>query len=123
MKSILKEEPIHIFNNGNMRRDFTYITDIIRGAVDIVKDEPKDVRAEIYNIGHGEPIELIDFIKCMEDVVGVKGKYIFEGMKLGDVTCTYANVSKLEKDFGYSPKVGIREGLEEMFYWFKEYMK
>ncbi len=123
MKAITDKKPIHIFNNGNMKRDYTYIMDIILGIVSVVENDPKNVRAEVYNIGRGEPIDIMDFIKCMEKIVGVNGNYIFEGMKPGDVKCTYADTFKLERDYGYSPKVGIKEGLEKMFHWYKGYMK
>ena len=119
MKAILNGKPIHIFNNGNMRRDFTYISDIINGVLDVIKKEPENVRSEVYNIGHGAPVELMDFIKCMEKVLNVKGAYIYEGMKAGDVTCTYADTTKLEKDYGYYPKTSVEDGLDEMYIWFK----
>src|SRR5574344_1450475 len=90
MKAILNGKPIHIFNNGNMRRDFTYISDIINGVLDVIKK-----------------------------VLNVKGAYIYEGMKAGDVTCTYADTTKLEKDYGYSPKTSVEDGLDEMYLWFK----
>src|SRR5574344_1998677 len=99
---------------------FIFMKAIMNGVLDVIKKEPENVRSEVYNIGRGAPVELMDFIKCMENVLNVKGSYIYEGMKAGDVTCTYADTTKLEKDYGYSPKTSIEDGLDEMYLWYKE---
>ncbi len=121
MKSIMVGKSIRVFNNGEMRRDFTYIADIVEGVLDIVRKEPASPRSTVYNIGHCEPVELMDFIHCIEEVMSKKADCRFEDMQPGDVTCTYADTSKLEKDYNYSPSTDIRTGLEHMYKWYVKY--
>lgn len=124
-KSILNGEPINIFNNGNLSRDFTFIDDIIEGVVRVIysfdsssKQLPK---AEVYNIGCGSPTQLMDFITIVEQSLGKEAKKIMLPMQPGDVYTTYADTAKLERDFGYKPKISINDGICEFVSWYLEY--
>lgn len=135
-KKILDGETIDINNNGNMWRDFTYIDDIVEGVVRIADVIPKrndDWTVEsgtpasssapysIYNIGHGSPINLMDFIKAIEVELGIVAKKNFRGMQPGDVYQTYADTQDLFAATNYKPQVGITEGVANLVSWFKEY--
>lgn len=124
MKSVMEGKPIHVFNHGEMSRDFTYIDDIIEGVM-LVIDHPKeaDVRHRVYNIGHSEPVQLMDFIGMIEKVTGRKAEMVMEGMQPGDVYCTYADTSRLEHDFGYRPHVSVEEGIRRFHDWLVGYEK
>lgn len=124
MNAIVKGNPIRVFNNGNMRRDFTYIEDIVNGVFKVINSSVKSSSAfNIYNIGHGSPVELMDFIHTMEDVIGKKAQCNYEDMQAGDVVCTYADTTKLEKDFSYTASTNIGEGLKNTYEWYKHWMK
>lgn len=127
-KAILAGEAINVFNNGNLSRDFTYIDDIIEGVVRVIDRAPqitgeRKVPAEIYNIGCGRPMQLMDFISTLEDTLGLKAKKRMLPMQKGDVYTTYADTSKLERDFGYKPHVGLKQGIEEFARWYMDYYK
>lgn len=119
-KAIDNGEPITVFNNGNMLRDFTYIDDIVEGIVKII-EKKLDYRHEIYNIGCSNPVKLMDFINEIEKCLGKKANIVFKEMQKGDVVKTYADTTKLEKDFGYKPSIKIEEGIEKFINWWKEY--
>ena len=119
-KAIDEGKPITVFNNGNMLRDFTYIDDIVNGIVSIV-DKKLDYKHEIYNIGCSSPIKLMDFIKEIERCLGKKAEIIFKEMQKGDVVKTYADTTKLERDFGYKPSTKLNDGIEKFIKWWKEY--
>ncbi|MBW9204040.1 NAD-dependent epimerase [Bacteroidales bacterium SW292] len=121
-KAILAGEPIKVFNNGNLSRDFTYIDDIIEGVVRVIDKIPcKDVPAEVYNIGCGHPMSLMDFIHTLEDALGKKAKMMMLPMQQGDVYTTYADTEKLVKSIGYKPHISLIEGISEFVKWYKEY--
>lgn len=119
MKAILKGEPINVFNHGDMQRDFTYIDDIVKGIV-LVLEHPseEDVPHRVYNLGHSSPVPLLDFIGTIEKVSGRKATMLMKDMQPGDVVCTYADTTRIEKDFGYRPMVGIDEGIARFYDWF-----
>ena len=118
--AILKEQPIKVFNNGDLSRDFTFIDDIVEGLVRVVEREPQgDVQARVYNIGCGSPTRLMDFIQTLEDAIGKKAEMKFLPMQQGDVFQTYADTSKLEKDFGYKPGTQLKDGVEKFVKWFR----
>lgn len=118
MTSILEGKPIKVFNNGHMRRDFTYIDDIISGLMSIIPSEcHDDVPARIYNIGCSSPVDLMDFISEIEKCTGRKAVMEFVGMQPGDVTCTYADISRLKHDFGFQPVVNLHEGIRRFYDW------
>ena len=123
-KAILAGEPIKVFNNGNLSRDFTYIDDIIEGVVRVIDHAPVcEVPAEIYNIGYGHPMPLMDFIHMLEEKLGRKAEMTMLPMQQGDVYTTYADTTKLERDMGYKPHVSLNEGIGKFVEWYKEYYK
>ncbi|BEG98639.1 NAD-dependent epimerase [Bacteroides sedimenti] len=122
MKSVINGSPIKVFNHGNLRRDFTFIDDIIEGVVKIVDTPPADVIPyKIYNIGHSRPVKLMDMIAAIEKATGKEAVKEYVGMQPGDVYCTYADTSCLEKDFGYKPQTDIQEGIDKFYEWYVNY--
>jgi len=119
-KAITEGEPIKVFNNGDLSRDFTYIDDIVEGVIRVIESKPnKEEIYSIYNIGCSQPVKLLDFIHTMEDALGKKTDLIMMPMQAGDVYQTYADTAKLETDFGYKPKVTLKEGMEKFVKWYK----
>ena len=116
-KAILKNEPIKVFNNGEMRRDFTYIDDIVEGLVLIIENPAKD-NYKIYNIGNHKSEQLGDFIATLEKHLGKTAKKELMPMQPGDVSQTYAEVSDLIEDYGYAPNTSIDEGLKRFVQWY-----
>ena len=120
--AITKGEPIKVFNNGNLSRDFTFIDDIIEGVVRVVEQEPSEKKeAKVYNIGCGHPMPLMNFIHTLEAAIGKKTEMIFLPMQQGDVYQTYADTTKLEKDFGYKPKTQLKDGIKRFVEWYKKF--
>lgn len=126
-EKILNRKPIKIFNNGNMLRDFTYIDDIVKGIVNMLHKPPKadenGVNYKIYNIGNNKPEKLLDFINILEDAIGISAEKQFLPMQPGDVYQTYADVSELEKDFGFKPETSLKDGLKKFIAWYKDFYK
>lgn len=127
-EAMVKGEPIKVFNNGDMQRDFTYIDDIVKGVVRIIEDraEHEDVKTipyKLYNIGNSKPVKLMDFIEALEDSLGIKAVKKMLPMQPGDVTKTWASVENLSKDYGYHPNTPIREGVGKFVRWYKSYYK
>lgn len=124
-KKIVKGEPIQIYNNGDMLRDFTYIDDIVTGVCDILCNPPakneKGVAYKIYNIGNNKPVKLMDFINTLERCLGMEAVKEYYPMQPGDVYQTYADVSDLMHDFGFKPDTSIEDGLSRFVEWFKAY--
>ena len=126
-KKIMAGEPIQIYNHGDMRRDFTYIDDIVAGIEKILchphgKDE--NVAAyKIYNIGNNKPEKLMDYISVLERCLGKEAKKEFLPMQPGDVYETYADVTDLMHDFDFKPSTTIEEGLSRFAEWFLDYYK
>ena len=142
---LIKGDTIQIFNYGNCRRDFTYVDDIVEGVVRVMKkaptakvsepaerrEEPTEAPYAIYNIGGGQPENLLDFVKILQEELVRAGvlpqDYDFEAhkelvaMQPGDVPVTYADSSALEKDFGFVPQITLREGLRKFAEWYKSY--
>lgn len=124
LKAILNDEPIKVFNHGNLSRDFTYIDDIIKGVVAILeKPSEKSNPYQIYNIGHSSPVSLMDFISIIERISGKSAQKEMVDMQPGDVLCTYADTHLLQQDFGYTPSVSIEDGIQHFYNWFIEYYK
>ena len=137
---LLKGETIQIYNYGNCRRDFTYIDDIVEGVVRVMGKAPGKQTGEdglpippyaVYNIGGGQPENLLDFVQILQEEL-VRARvlpqdYDFEAhkqlvpMQPGDVPTTYADASALERDFGFTPRITLREGLRHFAEWYKEY--
>ncbi len=137
---LLKGETIQIYNYGNCRRDFTYVDDIVEGIVRVMKKAPEKKTGEdglpippykVYNIGGGQPENLLDFVQTLQEEL-VRAEvlpkdYDFEAhkqlvpMQPGDVPTTYADATALERDFGFTPKITLREGLRKFAEWYKEF--
>ena len=142
-QKLVKGEKIQIFNYGNCKRDFTYIADIVEGVVRVMQGAPEKKNGEdglpippyaVYNIGGGTPENLLDYISTLQEELVRAGvlpaDYDFDahkelvGMQPGDVPVTYADSAALERDYGFTPKIGIREGLRAFAEWYKAfYMK
>lgn len=114
--SIMKDEPIDVYNYGDLKRDFTYIDDIIDGILSAINHS---FEYEIFNLGNSNPVKLMDFISILEEHLGRKAKKNFKEMQPGDVYCTYADISKAKGLLGYDPKTSIYEGLKRFAEWFK----
>lgn len=136
-EKLVKGETIKIFNYGNCKRDFTYIDDIVEGVYRVMQGAPEKATGEdglpippyaVYNIGGGTPENLLDYISTLQEQLVRAGvlpeDYDFEshreliGMQPGDVPVTYADSEALEKDYGFTPKIGIREGLQKFAEWY-----
>lgn len=123
--AISKGEPIKIFNNGNLSRDFTYIDDIVEGTIQVIDNRPNaetlphNVPWRVYNIGCSKPVQLMDFINEIENAIGIEAKKVFLPMQQGDVFQTYADTSKLEKEVGYKPSTSLHYGIGKFIEWFK----
>ena len=125
-KKILAGEPIKLFNYGELERDFTYVDDIVEGIMNIIPTVPEEkngARAKVYNIGNNKPVALKEFVSALEEAIGVKAKIEYLPMQPGDVYRTYADISELERDFGFKPQTDIRTGLKKFAEWYKEYYK
>lgn len=122
MKAITSNETIKVFNHGNMKRDFTYIDDIVEGLTKTIPSPPKrEIPYAIYNIGCSSPVKIMDFIATIERVSNKKAVLEMVDMQPGDVIATYADTSLLEKDFGYKPSTSLIVGIEKFYNWFKGY--
>jgi UDP-glucuronate 4-epimerase len=125
-KNILEDKPIDIYNYGDMYRDFTYIDDIVKGVVELV-DKSRALKAKppfaIYNIGNNSPVKLLDFVSCIEEVLGKKAEIIFKPMQLGDVYKTYADIDMLIRDTGFKPETELRYGIGKFVEWYKNYYR
>ncbi|OEF70548.1 NAD-dependent epimerase [Vibrio tasmaniensis] len=135
-KNILDGDAIDINNNGDMWRDFTHVIDIVEGVVRIADVVPtrdnvwtvelgspatSSAPYAVYNIGHGSPISLMDFVKAIEEELGIEAKKNFREMQPGDVYQTYAETQDLFAVTGYTPKVSIKEGVAEFIQWYRDF--
>lgn len=126
-RSILEGKPLTLFNEGNMLRDFTYIDDVVQGILAIVgtipNDKDKHPYYRIFNIGHSQPVNLLDFVKTLEESLGKKAVLNMQPMQPGDVKITYADTSELEKYIHYKPSVSLSEGIACFVEWYKSYFQ
>lgn len=124
-EKIMQDEPIKVFNNGDMYRDFTYVDDIVEGIYRVMWKPPKkneeDTQYKIYNIGNGKPEKLTYMIECLEKELGKKAIKEFCPMQPGDVYQTYADVKELKTDFKYHPSTSLEVGLHRFAMWYKKY--
>ena len=124
-KAIYSGEPIKVFNNGDLSRDFTYISDIIEGVYRIISKTPtleeEHPFYQIFNIGNSHPVQLMDFIRALEQAIGKNAVLEMYPMQEGDVKTTFADTSKLERLIGYKPQTSLSEGINEYISWFKKY--
>lgn len=122
-EKILKGEAIEVFGDGKMARDFTYIDDIVDGVIGALDHPPARGEHRLLNIGDSHPVGLMEMIETLEKAIGHEAVKIMRPMQPGDVTATYADVSKLHALMGYKPKVMLAEGLEKFAAWYREYYR
>ena len=135
-KAILADQPIDVFNHGKMKRDFTYIDDIVEGVIRVMKNQPQPnpdwdrynadpatsyCPYRVYNIGNNQQETLMHFIEVLEDCLGKKAEKNFMSMQNGDVPATYANVDDLTRDVGFKPSTSIEDGLKKFVDWYRGY--
>lgn len=135
-KNILENKPIDVYNYGNMRRDFTYIDDIVEGIIKVLDNPPEGNKNwnpekpdpsssvdpyKVYNIGNNSPVGLLDFIEAIEKNLGKKAEKNLMPMQAGDVSENMADVSGLIKDFGYKPSTPVEVGVKNFIDWYKKY--
>ena len=120
--AIINNNPIKVFNNGNLSRDFTYIQDITTGLINtLVKDSKNDSLYKLYNIGNGKPVQLLDFIESLEKALDISAIKNMLPMQAGDVHQTFANTTSLEQDYNYKPQITVDQGIQEFVLWYKGY--
>ena len=135
-KAILKSESIEVYNNGEMKRDFTYIDDIINGLLSLLDSPPQSINHwlrqvidpssskapfRLYNIGNNCPVNLMDFINEIEKQLGKKAKINYKPLQPGDVVASHADVQDLAEDFGYRPTTSVSEGITKFIEWYKKF--
>jgi UDP-glucuronate 4-epimerase len=124
-EAILQGRPIDVFNHGDMKRDFTYIDDIVEGVVRVLDRAPEPKAGEplhhIFNIGHHSPVQLMDFIATLEKHLGRKAQTRMLPMQPGDVPATYADVDALAKWAGFRPSTSLDDGLARFAAWYRDY--
>jgi len=125
-KSIIEGEPIDVFNNGDMKRDFTFVDDIVEGIIRVMDKIPDGggknaAPAMVYNIGNGAPVQLMDFIQTLEGALGRKATIHYAPMQPGDVCATWADCSALERDTGFRPHTALADGMRAFADWYKSY--
>ena len=128
---LVKGEKIQIYNYGDMYRDFTYIDDIVEGVINVMNKAPEPnedgVKYKVYNIGNNNPESLMNFVNILEEklikykIIDKKAEKELLPMQPGDVYQTYADISDLERDFGFKPSTSLEEGLDKFAKWYKEY--
>jgi len=136
-KAILAGEPIKLFNHGNMRRDFTYVDDIVEAIVRLIDRTPVPNMAfdpaspdpgssnapwRVYNIGNNKPVELLDVVRLLEEAIGKPAKRELLPMQPGDVPATYADVDDLMRDVGFRPATPIADGIARFVAWYRNYI-
>ena len=139
----MEGKPIKVFNHGDLYRDFTYIDDIVDGISNIINNpisknfsslskeespqgevvDNQQAPYKVYNIGNSTPVKLMDFIETIEKSLEKEAVKEYHDMQPGDVYKTFADVSALEKDFGYSPDTPLSKGINEFVKWYKSYYK
>ena len=119
-RAILEGQPIRVFNGGDMLRDFTYIDDITEAVSAIVeRPHPGTPRARLFNVGHGSPVKLMDFVRAIERALGMKALIELAPMQPGDVQATYASTEKLRAEIGYAPATPLEAGVERFVAWYR----
>jgi UDP-glucuronate 4-epimerase len=120
-QKIMAGQPIEVFGEGKMARDFTYIDDIVDGIVGALDNPPERSQHRVLNIGDSHPVGLMEMISTLENAIGKQAEKIMRPMQPGDVTATYADVSRLNALTGYKPKVMLTEGLQRFADWYRGY--
>ena len=124
-KALFDGEPLQLFNQGDMRRDFTYVDDIVDGVMRVMEGPPKPAEGRaahrIYNIGNNRPEELSHYVKVLEEAAGKRALIVPAPMQPGDVKATYADISAIERDFGFRPRTSIEDGIPRFVAWYRDY--
>jgi UDP-glucuronate 4-epimerase len=121
-KAITEQRPIDVFNYGDMKRDFTYIDDVIQSIFRLIKKgPPKDPHYKLYNIGNNQPVQLNDMIQLLEEGLGKKAIKRFLPIQPGDVPETFADIDDLVNDINFKPNISIEEGIKRFIEWYKQY--
>lgn len=122
---ILAQQPIEIYNHGELSRDFTYIDDIVAGIERVLEHSPQVHQSaaphQLFNVGRGEPVRLMDFINTLEQALGVTAIKVYLPMQAGDVPVTYASTDALFQAVGYAPRVSLKEGITQFVAWYREH--
>jgi len=118
--AILNDRPINVYNYGRMKRDFTYVDDVVEGTIAALE---KPFAYEVFNLGNSDPIELMDFIGIIEEELGREAQKNMMPLQPGDVLETSADIGKSKDMLGFSPKTPIREGIRRFLTWYREYYK
>lgn len=123
VKAILEGKPIRVFNHGDMRRDFTYIDDVVNCVIALAADAPSTeaVPYRIYNIGNHRSESLMRFISVIENALGKKAEIVFEPMQTGDVKETLADIDAIRRDYGFEPEISIDEGVPRFVEWYRDF--
>ncbi len=122
-EAMLAGRPIQLFNNGNMRRDFTYVDDIVAGVAAALDHPPAGATHRTYNIGNSNPEPLMEMVGLLEELLGVRAIKVMKPMQAGDVPATFADVSAMQRDFGWQPSTSLRTGLTNFVGWWRGYFK
>lgn len=135
-KAILEDAPIEVFNHGRLRRDFTFVDDVVEAVVRVLArpaspdpsydpaapaPDRSDAPYRLYNVGNSEPVELLTFIETLERVLGKRARKLMREMQPGDVLATFADVSSLEREFGVRPRTSLEAGLRAMAEWYRAF--
>lgn len=118
--AILNDRPINVYNYGRMKRDFTYVDDVVEGTIAALE---RPFAYEVFNLGNSDPIELMDFIGIIEEELGRKAQKNMMALQPGDVLETSADIGKSKEMLGFSPKTPIRKGIKKFLSWYREYYK
>ncbi|OZC01870.1 NAD-dependent epimerase [Rubricoccus marinus] len=138
-EAVLNGDPINVYNEGRMQRDFTYVGDVVEGIYRVARRPPTTdadwssdapdpgmsgvAPFRVYNIGNSEPVELLRFIRAIEEATGCEAKMNMLPIQPGDVPATYADVNQLMSDTGYQPSTSVEEGVARFVHWYREYYK
>ena len=117
--AILKGQAIKVFNYGDMKRDFTFIDDVVKGIVKVIENKFESSSFRIYNIGNNSPVNLLDFIIAIEESLDITAKKEMLPLQKDDVKSTCAYIQDFIVDFGYIPTTGFKEGIDRLIAWYK----
>jgi len=121
-RAILEGRPIRVFNEGRMKRDFTYIDDVVEAVLKIVERPFEQKANRVFNIGNGAPVELMDFVRAVERALGRKALVEMAPMQPGDVEGTFAATDRLRAEYGYTPSTPVARGVERFVEWYRAYV-
>ena len=123
-KAIIEKKSINLFNKGNHFRDFTYVTDIADGIINLIKKPSKEkIPFNIFNIGNNKPKSLRTYLRIIEDYLNDKAKINLKPLQQGDVIKTHANIKKISSWSNYNPKINIEKGIKNFINWYKGFYR